>query len=332
MLITGYYINKPKDQLIKKQKEIPYLKEDEVLIKIEYCAFCRTDLHVIDGEIDAKYPIIPGHQIVGYIIKKGPKVNNFNINDKVGVYWLYSTCSECKFCKKGLENLCDNALFTGFNVDGGYSDYIIAKKDYIINLNDLKNYSDYELAPMLCGGIIGYRAFSFIQDKDIIGIYGLGSSGHIISQIAINLNKKLIAFIKRDDKKSKELAINLGINEIYYSDEIIKTKLEAAIIFAPVGDLVKYALMNLEKGGNIICAGIHMSDIPSFEYKYLWEERSIKSVANVTRNDAINFFKIISKIPKINIHYQIFNLNQVNKVINDIRESKLKPSVVFKID
>jgi propanol-preferring alcohol dehydrogenase len=331
MIINGYYVTKPKSDLIKKQKEIAELKEDEILIKVEYCAFCRTDLHVIDGEIDAKYPIIPGHQIVGYVVDKGFKVDNININDKVGVYWLYSSCLECKFCKKGLENLCDNALFTGFNVDGGYADYIVAKKDYIINLSNLKNYNDYELAPMLCGGIIGYRAFRFIQDKESIGIYGLGSSGHIISQIVKNLNKRLTVFIKRNDKKSQELALSLGINEIYYSDEIIKNKLEGIIIFAPVGELVKYALMNLEKGGSVICAGIHMSDIPSFEYKYLWEERNIKSVANVTRNDAFNFFDIISKIPKINIHYEIFDLTQVNKVIKYIRESKLKPSVIFKI-
>jgi len=332
MLVNGYYIDKPKSDLKKREKKIENLKEDEILIKIECCALCRTDLHVIDGEIDAKYPVIPGHQIVGYVVDKGIKVDNININDKVGVYWLYFSCLECKFCKKGLENLCNNALFTGFNIDGGYADYIVAKKDYIINLNNLKKYNDYELAPMLCGGIIGYRAFSFIQDKELIGIYGLGSSGHIISQVAKNLNKKLAVFIKRNDKKSQELALSLGINEIYYSDEIIKNKLEGIIIFAPVGELVKYALINLEKGGSIVCAGIHMSDIPSFEYKYLWGERSITSVANVTRKDAINFFDIISKIPKINIHFEVFNLDDINTVLKDIRKSQLKPSVIFKIN
>ncbi len=332
MLITGYYINNPKSDLTKKEKIIENLKEDEVLIKINCCAFCRTDLHVIDGEIDAKYPVIPGHQIVGYVVNKGNNVDNFNLGDRVGVYWLYSSCLECKFCKKGLENLCDNALFTGFNIDGGYADYIVAKKDYIVNLNDFKDYSDYELAPMLCGGIIGYRAFSFIKDKETIGIYGLGSSGHIITQVAMNLNKKVVVFVKPYDEKAKEVAISLGVKHIYYSDEIIKDKLEGIIIFAPVGELVKYSLMNLEKGGSIICAGIHMSDIPSFEYKYLWGERNIKSVANVTKNDAKEFFDIISNIPKINLHYDVFSLNDVNKVIKDIRKSILKPSVVFKIN
>lgn len=332
MIIRGYYIEFPKSDLIKKEKIIQNIKEDEILIKVKCCGFCRTDLHVIDGEIDAKYPVIPGHQVVGYIVSKGNKVNNFNLNDRVGVYWLYSSCLKCKFCKNGLENLCDNGLFTGFNVDGGYADYIVAKKDYVVNLNGFKDYSDYELAPMLCGGIIGYRAFSFIKDKEIIGIYGLGSSGHIITQIAKNLNKKIVVFIKPNDQKAKEIAINLGIKDIYYSNEIIKDKLEGIIIFAPVGELVKYSLMNLEKGGSVVCAGIHMSEIPAFEYKYLWGERSIRSVANVTKNDATEFFNIISNIPKINIHYDVFPLSQVNKVIKDIRKSILKPSVVFEID
>ena len=330
MVINGYFIESPKTELVRKSKELSSLKKGELLIKVEVCAFCRTDLHIIDGEIEAKYPVIPGHQVIGYVVDKAQDVKDFDINDKVGVYWLYSTCLECKFCKKGMDNLCDNALFTGFNVDGGYADYMVANAEYVINLNGVKGYSNFELAPMLCGGIIGYRALSFIMDKEVIGIYGLGSSGHIISQIAINLNKKVLVFIKRNDENSKKLALSLGVNDIYYSDEIINTKLEGAIIFAPVGELVIYALKNLEKGGNVVCAGIHMSDIPSFEYRYLWGERSIKSVANVSKRDAISFINLLNSIPKLNIHFEVFELNEINSVIKRIRDSKLKPSVVFK--
>ena len=276
---------------------MPVPLPQQVLIKVIACGVCRTDLHIIDGELtQPKLPLIPGHEIVGIVALAGNKVMNLKEGDLVGVPWLGYTCGTCKYCLNEQENLCDNAGFTGYTIDGGYAEYTVANEQYCFPLSD--QYGNAYGAPLLCAGLIGYRSYSMINSNAInIGIYGFGAAAHILIQVANFQGKKIFAFTRDGDNDAQKFALQLGAVWAGNSSEPSPEKLDAAIIFAPVGSLVPKALQDVDKGGIVVCGGIHMSDIPSFPYSILWEERTIRSVANLTRKDGDAFLKIAPQVP-----------------------------------
>ncbi len=275
----------PQDQPLElRELDVPEPGPGEVLIKVTACAVCRTDLHVVDGDLpNPKLPLVPGHEIVGRIAGLGPGVEAFRIGERVGVPWLGWTCGACKFCTSGRENLCDDARFTGYTLDGGFADYTVADARYVFPIPDF--YADQEAAPLLCAGLIGHRALRMAGDARRLGLYGFGAAAHIIAQVARHEGREVYAFTRPGDAKGQAFARELGAVWAGESTEAPPEKLDAAIIFAPVGALVPQSLRVLEKGGRVVCAGIHMSEIPAFPYEILWQERSIVSVANLTRRD-----------------------------------------------
>ncbi|MCX7944098.1 MAG: zinc-dependent alcohol dehydrogenase family protein [Deltaproteobacteria bacterium] len=322
-------LEKQGNPLILKDIDIPHINDKEVLVKVIACGVCRTDLHIIDGELtNPKLPLVMGHQIVGKLVKKGKGVRDFEVDDLIGIPWLGYSCGSCKFCKTGKENLCDHAKYTGYSIDGGFAEYAKAHHKYVFKIP--KNFDPVAAAPLLCAGLIGFRAYNMVRDSELIGIYGFGSAAHILTQIAIYEKKKIFAFSKRGDEESVKFARNLGVYWSGYSDESPPKKLDAAIIFAPAGELVVSALKVVDKGGKVICGGIHMSDIPSFPYKILWEERMIKSVANLTKDDGIQFFKLAEKA-NVKTKTTIYKLDELNKALDDLRQGHLVGSAVIKI-
>ena len=311
-----------------KTVPVPSPNEEQVLLKIIACGVCRTDLHIVDGELNKpKLPLIPGHEIVGIVVKKGKEVRRLREGDVVGIPWLGYTCGTCKYCRTGKENLCENALFTGYTIDGGYAEYTVAYENYCFPLSE--EYADPSGAPLLCAGLIGYRAYSMIGDRVTnLGIYGFGAAAHILIQLAIYQNKKIFAFTREGDKDAKTLALNLGAVWAGDSVQSPPEKLDAAIIFAPVGNLIPQALINLDKGGIVVCGGIHMSDIPSFPYKILWEERMIRSVANLTRKDGEEFLKLAAKVP-IKTETEFFSLQKANVALDNLRAGKVHGAAVL---
>lgn len=308
---------------------IPEPAEGQVLVRIHACAVCRTDLHIIDGELpQPKLPLIPGHQIVGEVIKLGKGVDQTLLDKFVGIPWLGWTCGECKFCKNNAENLCPNARFTGYTIDGGFAEYTVADARYAFLIPE--PYSPVESAPLLCAGLIGFRAFTKTASATHIGIYGFGSAAHIITQVARYLGKSIYAFTKPGDKKAQEFAMSLGAVWAGDSYQLPPIPLDAAIIFAPDGRLLISALKATEKGGIIVCGGIYMSDIPSFPYKLLWEERRIVSVANLTREDGKKFFEIAPKVP-VKTKVNIYPLEEANKALADLKAGRFEGSAVLKI-
>jgi len=312
--------------LILKDLPIPTPLPEQLLLKVEVCALCRTDLHVVDGELpEPVLPIIPGHQIVAEVVAIGEKVTGWQMGDRAGVAWLQGACGKCEFCTTGRENLCDQAIYTGYHVNGGYAEYCVAHAAFCFHLP--KSADAAYLAPCLCGGLIGFRALRFAGNAKTLGFYGFGSSAHLLTQIAVALGKKVYAFTRPGDKKGQIFAKDLGAAWAGGSDEIPPDKLEAALIFAPVGELVPQALKAVKKGGKVICAGIHMSDIPSFPYELLWEERSIQSVSNLTRQDGIDFFNL-----QIPLHPQVtlYPLEEANQALEDLRHGRVEGSLVLK--
>ena len=311
-----------------KTVPVPSPNEEQVLLKIIACGVCRTDLHIVDGELNKpKLPLIPGHEIVGIVVKKGKEVRRLREGDVVGIPWLGYTCGTCKYCRTGKENLCENALFTGYTIDGGYAEYTVAYENYCFPLSE--EYADPSGAPLLCAGLIGYRSYSMIGDRVTnLGIYGFGAAAHILIQLAIYQNKKIFAFTREGDKDAKTLALNLGAVWAGDSVQSPPEKLDAAIIFAPVGNLIPQALINLDKGGIVVCGGIHMSDIPSFPYKILWEERMIRSVANLTRKDGEEFLKLAAKVP-IKTETEFFSLQKANVALDNLRAGKVHGAAVL---
>lgn len=265
----------------------------ELLVKVTACGVCRTDLHIVDGEVTAELPIIPGHEIVGIVAALGEGVAGFLPGDRVGVPWLGHSCGRCDYCRSGRENLCDTPGFTGCTRDGGYATHAVADAHFCFHIPDI--YSDEEAAPLLCAGLIGWRSLRAAGDGRCLGLYGFGAAAHIIAQIAIWQGRQVYAFTKAGDSEGQDFARSLGCMWAGSSDEPAPAELDAAIIFAPVGALVPAALRATRKGGRVICAGIHMSDIPSFPYADLWGERTIASVANLTRDDGTSFFKVAQK-------------------------------------
>jgi len=311
-----------------KTVPIPSPAPGQVLVKVIACGVCRTDLHIIDGELpEAKLPLIPGHEIVGMIVKNEDETSPLKEGQLVGIPWLGYTCGKCKYCLSSRENLCDNALFTGYTSDGGYAEYIAAYRQYCFPLSSI--YGNASGAPLLCAGLIGYRSYSMVKpDAEKIGIYGFGAAAHILIQVAIYQGKKIFAFTRDGDTGAQRFAIKLGAVWAGNSSTPSPEKLDAAIIFAPVGNLVPKALSDVDKGGAVICGGIHMSDIPSFPYHILWGERMVRSVANLTRKDGDEFMKL-APLAGIKTETQLYKLHQANEALESLRAGKIQGAAVL---
>ncbi|WED44174.1 zinc-dependent alcohol dehydrogenase family protein [Legionella cardiaca] len=323
-------LEKPFHLLKPATVAIPEPKENEVLIKVKACGICRTDLHILDGELKhPKLPLIPGHQIVGCVEKLGDNVTMFKIGQRIGVPWLGKSCGVCQFCITGRENLCDEAQFTGYQIDGGFAEYCVADAQFCFAIPE--GYPDYQAAPLFCAGLIGYRALLKTGDAKHLGLYGFGAAAHILIQVAGYQQRKVYAFTSPNDHEAQRFAYQLGACWAGGSDEIAPHLLDAAIIFAPVGDLVPTALRATAKGGIVVCAGIHMSDIPGFPYEILWEERTLCSVANLTRKDGEEFLALAPQIPiKTEVH--TYSLAQVNQALDDLRHSRFTGAAVIMLE
>lgn len=297
-------------------------------MKIGACGVCRTDLHVLDGELPhIKYPIVPGHEIVGRVDTVGPGVSNHRLGERVGIPWLGHTCGECFYCRSEMENLCDEPLFTGYTRDGGFATHTVVDADFAFPLGD--EGSDEALAPLLCAGLIGWRSLIMSGDAKRLGIYGFGAAGHIVAQVAKWQGRSIYAFTRGGDTTAQTFAKELGAVWAGSSDALPPEPLDAAILYAPVGSLVPAALRAVRKGGRVVCAGIHMSDIPSFPYSLLWEERQIVSVANLTRHDGVEFINIAPQA-KVRTHTTTFPLERANEVLAMLRRGDLVGAAVLK--
>jgi propanol-preferring alcohol dehydrogenase len=324
-------LDKPKQPLRLRDVPKPKPARGQLLVRVNTCAVCRTDLHVVDGELpDPKLPLIPGHQIVGRIEEIGGSENSkFQIGDRIGIPWLGWTDGECVYCRSNRENLCDNARFTGYTIDGGYAEFAVADARFCFRLPDL--YDDVNAAPLLCAGLLGYRSLRKTGDARRLGIYGFGNAAHLIAQVALYQGRDLFAFTRPGDKAGQKAAKNLGAAWAGGSDETPPEKLDAAIIFAPLGELVPVALRALAKGGIIVCGGIHMSDIPSFPYADLWGERAITSVANLTSHDGEEFLEIAPRVP-VRTATEIFPLEEANVALARFRSGQLNGTAVLLMD
>lgn len=311
-----------------KMLPLPVPSSQQALVKIIACGVCRTDLHIIDGELTRpKLPLIPGHEIIGIVVQTAKGVVNLKEGDLIGVPWLGYTCGACKYCLNDQENLCENAGFTGYTIDGGYAEYTVADSRYCFRLSSI--YGNATGAPLMCAGLIGYRSYGMINKSATnIGIYGFGAAAHILIQVANYQKKKIFAFTRKGDISAQHFAMQLGAVWAGNSDQAPPEKLDAAIIFAPVGSLVPKALKDVDKGGVVVCGGIHMSDIPSFPYDILWEERSIRSVANLTREDGNAFLKIAPEIP-VQTEIKTYRLEEANQALNDLRSGNIHGAAVL---
>ncbi len=321
-------LEKPHTTLQYQKVKTPEPDEHEVLIKVLACGVCRTDLHILNGELtDPKLPLIPGHEIIGEIAVIGSKVTMQQIGNLVGLPWLGYTCGKCKYCLNDQENLCDNAKFTGYTLDGGYAQYVLAGEQFCFHLPDF--FRDPSKAPLLCAGLIGFRSYNKTGNNvHTIGLYGFGAAAHILIQIAAHDGKEVYAFTRDNDKQSQQFALHLGAAFAGGSSQDSPKKLDAAIIFAPAGELIPQALKNVDKGGRVICGGIHMSQIPSFSYDILWEERSIHSVANMTKEDAKNFIETAAKL-QIETSVTFYPLKEANKALEDLRNGKIHGAAIL---
>ncbi|NPV63267.1 MAG: zinc-dependent alcohol dehydrogenase family protein [Methanotrichaceae archaeon] len=323
-------LERPGELLQLKEIPVPVPRPEEVLIKVHACGVCRTDLHIVDGELPhPKLPLILGHEIIGTVVQTGEKADEFAIGQRIGLPWLGYTDGSCTYCKKGKENLCDNARFTGYTLDGGYADYTVADHRYCFPVP--VSYSDVEAAPLMCAGLIGYRSYHMAAEEPGVkrlGIYGFGAAAHIICQVAVYQGKEVYAFTRTEDTAAQEFACRLGAVWAGGSDQQPPELLDAAIIFAPVGSLIPAALRASAKGGRIICGGIHMSDIPSFPYSIMWEQRMIRSVANLTRQDGREFLKIAPKVP-VKTEVQTYGLEDANRALDDLRHGRITGAAVL---
>jgi propanol-preferring alcohol dehydrogenase len=299
----------------------------QLLLKVHACAVCRTDLHVVDGELpDPKLPLIPGHEIVGTVLEAGAGVTGFPAGTRVGVPWLGWTCGECRFCRSGRENLCDRARFTGYTLDGGYAEQTVADARFCLPIPD--RYDDVHAAPLLCAGLIGHRALAATGAAGRLGIYGFGAAAHIVAQVARYQGRRVFAFTRTGDASGQAFARELGAEWAGASGEPAPEPLDAAIVFAPVGALIPVALHAVEKGGTVVCAGIHMSDVPSFPYRILWGERTVRSVANLTRRDGEEFFRVADDV-RLRIAAQPFPLERANEALAALRGGRVQGAAVL---
>jgi len=320
-------LDNPRQPLQLRDVPRPNPGAGQLLVRVSTCAVCRTDLHVVDGELpDPKLPLIPGHQIVGRVEEIGKGVEEFSVRDRVGIPWLGWTDGECAYCRSNRENLCDDARFTGYTIDGGYAEFAVADARFCFRLPD--QYNDVEAAPLLCAGLLGYRSLRKTGQAHRLGIYGFGNAARLIAQVAFYQGRELFAFTRPGDKSGQEAAKKLGAKWAGGSDEIPPKKLDAAIVFAPVGPLVPAALRALVKGGIVVCGGIHMSDIPSFPYAALWGERSICSVANLTRRDGEEFLEVAPRVP-VQTKTETFLLEDTNIALDRFRAGELNGTAVL---
>ncbi|CAB3642180.1 putative alcohol dehydrogenase AdhA [Paraburkholderia phenoliruptrix] len=313
--------------LRERQMPEPRPAAGQLLIDVHACGVCRTDLHVIDGELaHPKEPLIPGHEIVGTVAALGDGVTGFAAGDRVGVPWTGFTCGHCRYCASGRENLCDEPGFTGYTIDGGYAERTVADSRYCLHLPE--RYADVEAAPLLCAGLIGYRTLSMAGDARAIGIYGFGAAAHIVAQVALHQGRTVFALTRPGDTAAQQFALRLGVQWAGGSDETPPEQLDAALIFAPAGPLVPAALKAVAKGGVVVCGGIHMSDIPSFPYALLWGERRVCSVANLTRADGHAFMQLAADVP-LDIETTPYELADANRALNDLRDGSVNGAAVL---
>jgi alcohol dehydrogenase, propanol-preferring len=320
-------LDAPRRPLRCRAMKVPTPGPGQVLIRVHACAVCRTDLHVVDGDLtEPKLPLVPGHEIVGSVATLGPGVDRFAVGDRVGVPWLGWTCGECEFCRSNHENLCAQARFTGYQIDGGYGEFTVADQRFCFAIP--ATYSDIEAAPLLCAGLIGYRSLRMTGDARRLGLYGFGAAAHIIAQVARWQGRTVYAFTSPGDTDAQAFARELGVVWAGGSDQPPPELLDAAIVFAPVGSLVPTALRAVERGGTVVCAGIHMSPIPSFPYDILWGERVMRSVANLTRADGEAFFALAPKVP-VKTRALPYGLEQANQALDDLRAGRLQGAAVL---
>jgi propanol-preferring alcohol dehydrogenase len=326
-VMRAMVLDAPRTPLVMRERTVAAPGANEILIDVAACGVCRTDLHVVDGELPhPKLPIVPGHEIVGRVAALGPRVTGFTIGQRVGVPWLGYTCGVCPYCRSGRENLCDAPLFTGYTRDGGYATHTVADARFCFPLPGAGD--DAEIAPLLCAGLIGWRSYRMAGEAQALGLYGFGAAAHIVAQVAVWQGRRVYAFTRRGDAEAQAFACSLGAVWAGGSDELPPEPLDAAILFAPVGALVPAALKAVKKGGAVVCGGIHMSDIPSFPYALLWEERRIMSVANLTRQDAHEFLAVA---PQAGLKTTVvrYPLDQANAALSDLRDGRLQGAAVL---
>jgi propanol-preferring alcohol dehydrogenase len=322
-------LDAPRHALRRGTLADPTPGDGQVLVRVGACGLCRTDLHVVDGELThPKLPLVPGHQVVGEVVETGAAVDIVRVGDRVGIPWLGWTCGSCIYCTTGQENLCDRARFTGYDIDGGYAEYTVADARFCFPID--RSYSDVEAAPLLCAGLIGYRSLRVAGDGVRLGLYGFGASAHIVAQVARYQGRRVFAITRPGDLASQNFAMHLGAVWAGDTDQTLPDELDAAIIFAPVGSLVPLALGAVRKGGTVVCAGIHMSDIPSFPYDLLWGERSVRSVANLTRRDGTEFLALAHRIP-VRAEVETLPLDEANTALARLRAGDVQGALVLTV-
>ena len=320
-------LDRPGEKLRLADVPVPEPGPGQILVRVKACAVCRTDLHVVDGELpEPKLPLVPGHEIVGEVAHTGRGVDWFRPGERVGIPWLGYTCARCRYCVAGQENLCDAARFTGYQMDGGYAEYTVADARYCFPIHG--DYGNAEAAPLLCAGLIGYRSLRMAGEGERLGIYGFGAAAHIVTQVARHQGRQVYAFTRADDLAAQDFARELGAAWAGRSDERPPDELDAAIVFAPVGALIPAALLAVRKGGVVVAGGIHMSDIPSLPYRILWGERTVRSVANLTRRDAEEFLALAPKVP-VRTETELFPLAEANEALERLRAGRLRGAAVL---
>jgi propanol-preferring alcohol dehydrogenase len=320
-------LDSPRKRLEPSELPEPEAGRGQLLLQVLACGVCRTDLHVMDGDLpEPKLPLVLGHELVGRVIERGPRAERFVIGDRVGVPWLGWTCGICPYCRAGRENLCDAARFTGYHIDGGFAQMAVADERFCFAIPD--SYSDLEAAPLLCAGLIGYRSLMAAGDARRLGLYGFGAAAHLVAQLAVHQGRQVYAFTRPGDDEAQEFARQMGAVWAGGSDVSAPEPLDAAILYAPVGALIPLALQSVAKGGTVVCAGIHMSDIPAFPYDLLWGERLIRSVANLTHRDGEEFLRLAPSVP-IRATVERFPLSSANEALTRLREGRLRGAAVL---
>ena len=327
MTMLAMRLHAPREALRADRVPVPEPGAGEVLLAVRACGVCRTDLHIVDGELEGgRLPLVPGHEIVGEVAALGAGAERFAVGERVGVPWLGASCGLCAYCRAGRENLCDRARFTGFHRDGGYAQFALATEDFCFAIP--KSYDDAHAAPLLCAGLIGYRALAMAGEARRLGIYGFGAAAHLVAQVAIHQGREVLAFTRPGDRAARDFALRLGCAWAGDSTAPSPEPLDAALIFAPVGALVPAALASLRKGGVVVCAGIHMSDIPSFPYALLWGERVVRSVANLTRGDGEEFLRLVAQVP-VETAIRTYPLGRANAALDELRRGALEGAAVL---
>jgi alcohol dehydrogenase, propanol-preferring len=329
MVVRAMVLDAPRRSLRAADLPVPEAGRGQVLVAVDACGVCRTDLHVVDGELaEAKVPLVPGHQIVGRVAAAGEGASRFQLGERVGVPWLGWTCGECRYCVSRRENLCERARFTGYQLDGGFAEHAVADERFCFPVPE--GYPDLQAAPLLCAGLIGYRSLRLAGDGERLGLYGFGASAHIVAQVARHEGRRVLAFTRAGDERAQRFALELGAEWAGDALSAPPEELDAAIVFAPAGELVPAALAAVARGGVVVCAGIHMSDIPSFPYSLLWGERVVRSVANLTRRDGEEFMALAPRVP-VRTEVEPHDLEQANDALARLRAGEVRGAAVLRV-